>query len=258
MKKRNDDSADIEAREWGVLLYGEDHFTNRFTTEASVTGISRDDLVAFHRRHFHPANMIAAVSGSFSRAEMIRRLEAAFAGWPSPQVRRCRIPADDHPRRPRPLPRREGREPGPGLDRAAHGEARPPRRLRPRGHERDPGRERLHRAHHEDGALGRGPRLLRGLGPRPRRLVPRPLPGLLPVEEPLRALRHLARPRGDPQDPRGRGDRGGARRRSRTASSRPSRRASPRRRSRWPSSPPTSTRSGTRPTGRPTATASGR
>ena len=37
MKKRNDDAADIEAREWSVLLNGEDHFTNRFTTEASVT-----------------------------------------------------------------------------------------------------------------------------------------------------------------------------------------------------------------------------
>jgi len=85
MKKRNDDSADIEAREWGVLLYSEDHFTNHFTTAASVEGIARDDLVAFHRRHFYPANMIAAVSGSFARAEMIRKLEAAFTGWASPR-----------------------------------------------------------------------------------------------------------------------------------------------------------------------------
>jgi predicted Zn-dependent peptidase len=85
MKKRNDDSADIEGREWNVLLYGEDHFTNRFTTEASVRSITRDDLLAFHRRYFHPANMIAAVSGAFARAEMIRKLESAFAGWPSPK-----------------------------------------------------------------------------------------------------------------------------------------------------------------------------
>jgi zinc protease len=82
MKKRNDDPGDIEAREWGVLLYGGSFFTNRFTTEASVDGITRDDLVAFHRKYFHPANTIAAVSGSFSRAEMLRKLESAFAGWP--------------------------------------------------------------------------------------------------------------------------------------------------------------------------------
>ncbi len=100
MKKRNDDSADIEAREWGVLLYGEGFFTNRFTTEASVKGITRDDLVAFHRKYFHPASMIAAVSGSFSRAEMIRKLEAAFAGWPGPTPAVPPIPATISPAAP--------------------------------------------------------------------------------------------------------------------------------------------------------------
>jgi len=100
MKKRNDDSADIEAREWGVLLYGEGFFTNHFTTEASVKGLTRDDLLSFHRRHFYPANMIAAVSGSFTRAEMIRRLEAAFAGWPSPKSAVPPIPATISPAAP--------------------------------------------------------------------------------------------------------------------------------------------------------------
>ena len=120
MKKRNDDSADIEAREWGVLLFGGSFFTNRFTTEASVKGITRDDLLSFHRQYFYPANMVAAVSGSFSRAEMIRKLEAAFAGWPSPEVAARPIPAAISPGRARRLPGREGREPGPGLDRPAH------------------------------------------------------------------------------------------------------------------------------------------
>ena len=82
MKKRNDDSEDVEAREWNVLLYGEDHFSNRFTTPSSVQSISRPDLVDFHKKYVHPANMIAAVSGSFSRPDMIRKLEAAFANWP--------------------------------------------------------------------------------------------------------------------------------------------------------------------------------
>jgi predicted Zn-dependent peptidase len=90
MKKRNDESSDIEAREWGVLLYGPQFFTNRFTTEASVRSIAREDLQAFHRKYFYPANMIAAVSGSFVRAEMLKKLEAAFAGWPSP---RAEVPA---------------------------------------------------------------------------------------------------------------------------------------------------------------------
>jgi predicted Zn-dependent peptidase len=100
MRKRNDDSADIEAREWGVLLYGEDHFTNRFSTEASIRGITREDLIAFHRRHVHPGSMIAAVSGAFSRTDMLRRLEAALAGWPSPRIDVPPIPETIRPSAP--------------------------------------------------------------------------------------------------------------------------------------------------------------
>jgi zinc protease len=88
MKKRNDDAADIERRELNVLLYGEKHLTNRFTTAASIGSITREDLVAFHRKYFHPANMVAAVAGAAARPEMIRKLEAVFANWPGskPQV----------------------------------------------------------------------------------------------------------------------------------------------------------------------------
>jgi zinc protease len=82
MRKRNDDSGDIEEREWNVLLNGEGHFTNHFPTEASIKAVTRDDLVAFHRKYVHPAGMVAAVSGAFSRAAMIAKLEAAFAHWP--------------------------------------------------------------------------------------------------------------------------------------------------------------------------------
>jgi predicted Zn-dependent peptidase len=100
MQKRNDDPGDIEGREWGVLLYGPSHFTNRFTTEASVRSITRDDMVAFHRRQFYPANMIAAVSGSFDRATMLRKLEEAFAGWPSPKAATPPVPDSISPAAP--------------------------------------------------------------------------------------------------------------------------------------------------------------
>jgi len=94
MTRRNDDPEDIERREWNVLLYGEGRATNRFTTEASVRSVSREDVAAFHRRYFHPANMIAAVSGAFSRAEMIRKLEAAFAGWPGAKPQVAPVPSE--------------------------------------------------------------------------------------------------------------------------------------------------------------------
>jgi zinc protease len=94
MKKRNDDSADIERYEWSALLTGEKHYTNRWTTEASVRAITREDLVAFHRAYFQPANMIAAVSGSFKRADIVRKLEAAFGNWPSTRMAVPPVPAE--------------------------------------------------------------------------------------------------------------------------------------------------------------------
>jgi len=100
MKKRNDDSADIERREWNVLLNGEGHFTNRFTTEASVKAITRDDLVEFHRKYFRPANAVAAVSGAFSRPDMLRTLEQAFAGWSGERPAVPPVPAEISPAAP--------------------------------------------------------------------------------------------------------------------------------------------------------------
>jgi zinc protease len=44
--------------------------------------------------------MVAAVSGSFARAEMVRMLEAAFAGWPSPGKAVPPVPAEITPAAP--------------------------------------------------------------------------------------------------------------------------------------------------------------
>ncbi len=54
MKQRNDSSADIERRERSFLLYGDDFYLNRFETKASVEGLTRDDLAAFHRKWIAP------------------------------------------------------------------------------------------------------------------------------------------------------------------------------------------------------------
>jgi predicted Zn-dependent peptidase len=94
MTRRNDDPEDIERREWNVLMYGEGRATNRFTTEASIRSVTREDLAAFHKRYFHPAGMIVAVSGAFSRPEMLRKLEAAFSGWPGPRPQVPPVPSE--------------------------------------------------------------------------------------------------------------------------------------------------------------------
>lgn len=82
MKQRNDDSADIEAREADWLAYGTNFWSTRLPTAASIGAIQREDLVKFHRRWFHPQNFVVAASGDFSRADMIAKLEKLFSDWP--------------------------------------------------------------------------------------------------------------------------------------------------------------------------------
>ena len=76
MKRRNDSTAGIESREWNRLLFGEDFWTNRASTQASVESITRRDLVDFHHRLVRSDDMIMAVSGDFERAAMLERLNA--------------------------------------------------------------------------------------------------------------------------------------------------------------------------------------
>jgi predicted Zn-dependent peptidase len=94
MKKRNDDSADIEEREQLYLALGEKFWVNRQNTEASLNAITLDDVRAFHRKWFHPANFVVAASGDFDRAATIGKLEKLFADWPFTGEKAPPIPAD--------------------------------------------------------------------------------------------------------------------------------------------------------------------
>lgn len=96
LKTRNDDAAEIEARERAVLSLGEKFFINRLPTKASLEAISRADLVAFHRRVFDPKNFMVAVSGDFSRAAMLGKLETLFSRWPFAAERAPSIPKPEH------------------------------------------------------------------------------------------------------------------------------------------------------------------
>ena len=82
LKKRNDDSGEIEQRERDFLAYGEKFWKNRQATEASLNSVTLDDLRAFHKKWFHPANIIVAASGDFDAAAMAGKLEKLFADWP--------------------------------------------------------------------------------------------------------------------------------------------------------------------------------
>ncbi len=83
IKRRNDSTENIEGIEWSMLMDGEDHFSNRYPSTESINSITRDDMIAFHQKYYHPANMIIAVAGDFDRDQMLKKLETAFADWPA-------------------------------------------------------------------------------------------------------------------------------------------------------------------------------
>ena len=89
IRRRNDNPAGITGREFRKLLYGADHPFGRESTTATVSRITRDDLVAFHRTYVTPTGLILAVSGDFDKQQMLMALRQAFGDWP---VRPLRLP----------------------------------------------------------------------------------------------------------------------------------------------------------------------
>jgi predicted Zn-dependent peptidase len=93
MEQRNSSTRGIETREWRYLMYGDHpHTTPSRQTEASINSITREDLLAFHEKYFFPGNFIIAVSGDFETGEIISKLDAMLAGWPSQDLELPVIP----------------------------------------------------------------------------------------------------------------------------------------------------------------------
>ena len=82
MKKRNDDSSQIEARQRDFLAYGDQFWSNQYETQVSINSLTREDLRRFHQQWIHPGNFVVAASGDFDPQVMTEKLETLFADWP--------------------------------------------------------------------------------------------------------------------------------------------------------------------------------
>lgn len=81
IRRRQDQPQSIASREFGKLTYGPDHPFARESSVASISSITRDDLVAFHAKTIHPNGIILGVTGDFSRDDMLARLRKVFGAW---------------------------------------------------------------------------------------------------------------------------------------------------------------------------------
>ena len=79
--RRNDDPGEIAQREFTDTLYGRSNSYGWSMEISTVTKIQKPDVEAFYRRYFFPANIILAVQGDFSAADMKMKLQNLFADW---------------------------------------------------------------------------------------------------------------------------------------------------------------------------------
>ncbi len=79
--RRNDEAGEIPRRELLSLLYGRDNSYGWSTEYEHLNNIKRQDVVNFYQRYYFPKNIMLAVYGDFTVAQMRAKLETLFGGW---------------------------------------------------------------------------------------------------------------------------------------------------------------------------------
>jgi zinc protease len=90
--RQNDTPSSILSREFTKVIYGQDAPYARTPTYASIAAITRDDLVAWHARDFHPDRIILGVVGDISVNEARQLVTRAFGDWPAGSQRADPLP----------------------------------------------------------------------------------------------------------------------------------------------------------------------
>ena len=84
--RRNDNPGAITRREFSKLIHGADSPYARTTEYDTINSITRDDLVAFYQKFFHPNNIILGVLGDFDSETMLTKIQEAFKGWEPAEI----------------------------------------------------------------------------------------------------------------------------------------------------------------------------
>jgi zinc protease len=87
--RRNDDPDGITGREFQKLIYGADSPYARTVEYATLNKISREDVIAFHQKYFHPNNVLMGIVGDFDSQKMRALIERTLGNWPAnPNVKK--------------------------------------------------------------------------------------------------------------------------------------------------------------------------
>ena len=86
LRSSNDNPAPMIRREFNRLMFTEAHPSGRTPTLEQIAQISRDDLVQFHGRYFHPNQVMLGLTGDFNKAEMLEKIRGLFGDWQKAEV----------------------------------------------------------------------------------------------------------------------------------------------------------------------------
>jgi zinc protease len=82
LRQQRDQPGIVAGRAFAAVFWGEHPYGHpALGTEESLRAFTREELAAFHRRHWRPGNAELVVVGDVTRGELEPRLVRALAGW---------------------------------------------------------------------------------------------------------------------------------------------------------------------------------
>jgi len=100
IRNRNRNIGGVASRTFQRLVYGDTSPIVADVTEATISGITRNDLVAWHQKYWGANNAILVVTGDFKKAEMLQKLEATFGTWRTAEKATPPWPKAEQPTKP--------------------------------------------------------------------------------------------------------------------------------------------------------------
>ncbi|NIR63369.1 MAG: insulinase family protein, partial [Aliifodinibius sp.] len=94
--RRNDNVQQIAYREFAKLIYGAESPYARHPEYETIDNITRDDLIEFHKKYYHPNNVIMGVWGDFDAKTMKKKIEEAFKDWKKVELNIPPVPEVDY------------------------------------------------------------------------------------------------------------------------------------------------------------------
>lgn len=96
ISRRNDDIGQITFREFQKIIYGKDSPYSRHPEYDTVDAVTRQDIVDFYQKYFHPNNTIMAVWGDFKSEEIVAKIKEHLEPWKRMDVAIPSLPEVDY------------------------------------------------------------------------------------------------------------------------------------------------------------------